>query len=34
MREIPVYYTYEIQNHPVIVNLMRRHGKDLNLRAF
>lgn len=22
--------TYEIQNHPIIVNLMRRHGKDLN----
>ncbi|MEW9124746.1 MAG: glycine/sarcosine/betaine reductase component B subunit [Thermotaleaceae bacterium] len=22
--------TYEIQNHPVIVELMRRHGKDLN----
>lgn len=22
--------TYEIQNHPIIVELMRRHGKDLN----
>ncbi len=22
--------TYEIQNHPVIMELMRRHGKDLN----
>ena len=22
--------TYELQNHPVIVELMRRHGKDLN----
>ncbi len=22
--------TYEIQNHPVIVDLMRRHGKELN----
>ena len=22
--------TYEIQNHPVILELMRRHGKDLN----
>ncbi|MCP1110161.1 glycine/sarcosine/betaine reductase component B subunit [Ohessyouella blattaphilus] len=22
--------TYEIQNHPIIVELMRRHGKDIN----
>ncbi len=30
VRRIRCITTYEIQNHPIIVNLMRRHGKDLN----